>query len=119
MNPPARTLWIAPVLLLCLTCVTRAHEARPGYLEFQEQDSGHWQVVWKVPMRGDLRLALYPRLPEPCQPVSEVTAVRTPGALVERLEVRADVAGVGDDAEVLDPWGEPVEGRPARELRRP
>ena len=84
---PARSILISSVLLFLLAGVARAHEVRPGYLEFREQEAGQWQVVWKVPMRGDLRLALYPRLPESCQPVSQVTAVRSPGAMVERWRV--------------------------------
>lgn len=36
----------------------RAHEVRPGYLEVREEKPGEFNVFWKTPMRGDLRLGL-------------------------------------------------------------
>jgi hydrogenase/urease accessory protein HupE len=37
-----------------------AHEVRPAYLEMKEVAANEYEVLWKVPMRGDLRLALQP-----------------------------------------------------------
>jgi hydrogenase/urease accessory protein HupE len=61
-----------------------AHEVRPGYLELTQTAVESWDVTWKVPMRGEMRLALDPILPEACTPTTEVTPERTPGALIER-----------------------------------
>jgi hypothetical protein len=44
-----------------------AHEVRPGYLELHEREAGRYDVLWKLPARGDLRLALDARLPERCE----------------------------------------------------
>ncbi len=38
-----------------------AHELRPGYLDMRETAPDEFAVVWKVPARGDLRLALHVR----------------------------------------------------------
>ena len=35
-----------------------AHEVRPAYLEFKEEAPDVFDVVFKTPMQGDLRLAL-------------------------------------------------------------
>jgi hypothetical protein len=43
-----------------------AHEVRPAYLELRERDALHWDVLFKVPARDELRLALHVRLPEGC-----------------------------------------------------
>ena len=47
-------------LILCLltlfTSQCLAHEMRPGYLEIKEITESAYSVLWKVPMRGELRL---------------------------------------------------------------
>ena len=43
-------------LLLATAC---AHEVRPTYLELREDKPGEFSVLFKTPMRGDARLALY------------------------------------------------------------
>jgi hypothetical protein len=44
-----------------------AHELRPGFLEIRERGAEHYDIRFKVPARGDLRLALYLRLPDTCR----------------------------------------------------
>ena len=43
-----------------------AHEVRPGYLEISQSAEDRYDVVWKVPARGEYRLSMYVRLPEGC-----------------------------------------------------
>src|SRR5436305_1405814 len=64
-----------------------AHEVRPGYLELQQTAPETWSVLWKVPALGDMRLAIYPQLPEACAPVSEQVVFQTDGAHVERTSI--------------------------------
>jgi len=75
------------LFLVVAASIAGAHEVRPGYLELKQAAGDSWDVTWKVPMRGELRLALDPILPEVCTPTSEITPERTPGALVERWTV--------------------------------
>ncbi|NGZ10598.1 MAG: HupE/UreJ family protein [Nitrospira sp. LK70] len=46
------------MLLLFLTLPAAAHEVRPAYLELHETASGEFALLWKTPMRGEMRLAL-------------------------------------------------------------
>jgi len=56
------------VLLLALAApASHAHEVRPGYLQVQEVSTDVYDVLWKVPARGEYRLSLYVRLPDSCQ----------------------------------------------------
>ena len=72
--------------LLTLTCVAgiaAAHEVRPGYLEISEVKPGVYDVLWKVPARGDLRLALYAHLPAECTGTTDAGSF-VGGAFVSR-----------------------------------
>lgn len=55
-------LWSAASLLP----VVHAHEVRPGYLEIRQVDAEAYDVLWKVPARGEYRLRLHARLPKEC-----------------------------------------------------
>lgn len=60
----------AVVLLLLLTSWATgvaAHEVRPAYLELRQTGPTRYDVLWKVPGRGEgMRLALYVELPAGC-----------------------------------------------------
>ena len=64
-----------------------AHEVRPGYLELQQTAAERWNVLWKVPAQGDLRLSIHPRFPEGCAPTSEPIAFQANAAYVERTSI--------------------------------
>lgn len=59
--------WLPVVLLLVIgvnpTTVAYAHETRPALLQMTEQPRGRFEVLWKVPTRGDRVLHLKPLLP--------------------------------------------------------
>ena len=48
------------MLVLMHAIVASAHEVRPSYLALNELTPGKFSVLWKTPMRGDMRLALTP-----------------------------------------------------------
>ena len=106
MRPGRVGLCIA--LQLAFVVGLRAHESRPGFLELRETDPEVWEVVWKVPARGDLRLSLSPRLPDSCRPLGESRVVPAPGAFIERWRVscpeglRGELAIVGLRATLTD-----------------
>ena len=75
------------LLLLALQGVGQTHELRPGFLEIKQADGETYDIRFKVPARGDLRLGLYVQLPDTC---TNETPPRTEGvgsAFVERLSV--------------------------------
>lgn len=62
-----------------------AHEVRPAYLELRQAGAVTWDVLWKVPGRGDsLRLGLDVELPAGCARVGEAKVSIANGAFIER-----------------------------------
>ncbi len=62
-----------------------AHELRPAYLEIRQTGAESFDLLWKVPARGDgLRLGLYVRLPEGCKETSPRRSFFAGGAHLER-----------------------------------
>ena len=62
-RPLVLLLWLAA----WLPFGAQAHEVRPGYLEIRQVAAETFDVLWKVPARGEYRLRLHARLPAECQ----------------------------------------------------
>jgi hydrogenase/urease accessory protein HupE len=62
----------------------RAHEMRPAYLSMVETAPQRFDVVWKVPARGEAKLALFARLPESCTPEDDPLRSIDGAAYLER-----------------------------------
>lgn len=75
------------VLLLLLTTAAGAHEVRPGYLELNESSADQFDVLWKVPARGDLRLGIYALLPDNCAETSRVVTRSVGGSFTDLWSV--------------------------------
>ncbi len=75
------------VLLAAFPMAGSAHELRPAYLDLREVQPGRFDAMWKVPARGDMRLALYVMLPESCAPDGGPTRQIAGNAYVERWSV--------------------------------
>jgi hydrogenase/urease accessory protein HupE len=59
-----RLLCVSMLCLVALAPSLSAHEVRPAYLGLTQTGADTYQVLWKVPARGeDLRLALYVEFP--------------------------------------------------------
>jgi len=72
-------------LLSAIAFPLRAHEVRPAYLELHQTARDAWDVLWKVPGRGEnLRLGLYAELPSACTNTSRPQATMTNNAYTER-----------------------------------
>jgi hydrogenase/urease accessory protein HupE len=72
-----------------------AHEVRPAYLELHEESSNTFRVLWKTPMRGDLRLSLAPVFSGETRSLTPITTRRTGSAAVQtwRMEAREPLRG--------------------------
>jgi len=90
-----RRLCLPLIAATCWVASAQAHEVRPAYLEIRETSSDTFQVVWKVPARGEYRLSLHARLPGECSGAPlhgnfvgdafiEQWQARCPGGLVGR-----------------------------------
>jgi len=82
LSPPFVTRLI--LLALMFGAAAEAHEVRPAYLRIQQTAPDHFDLLWRVPARGDLRLGIYVRLPEHCEEAGEVLAWLDEGTWVER-----------------------------------
>src|ERR1043166_7227079 len=66
-------------------------ELRPGYFEMRQTSPGSYDLLFKIPARGeDSRLAIYVRLPEGTQDTGLPRASFSDGAYVERRTIRRD-----------------------------
>jgi len=55
------------VAATCWASGVEAHEVRPAFLDIRESSPGTFDVLWKVPARGEYRLGLHARLPTECR----------------------------------------------------
>lgn len=74
-------------LTLCPRSHLYAHEMRPGYLELRQTGAETFNVLWKVPARGDLRLSLNVKFPENCKIITPRTSYQATDALTERYVI--------------------------------
>ncbi|MGH7495805.1 MAG: HupE/UreJ family protein [bacterium] len=82
-----RTWPLVSILVAGTFLTARAHEMRPAYLELREAGTDTFEVLWKVPARGDLRLALHLRLPESCAAITPVNSYHANEVFIERYTV--------------------------------
>ncbi len=78
-------------LTLSTVGIVQAHEVRPGYLQLKQVDALTYDLLWKVPAKGDRRLGLYVRLPGHCRS-SETSSRFAGGAYIERWRVTCEGA---------------------------
>ena len=79
------------VLSLLAAQPARSDELRPGYLELRQTTPDTYNLLFKIPARGeDLRLAIYLNLPEGTQDVGAPRASFGDGAYVERRTIRRE-----------------------------
>lgn len=66
-----------------------AHELRPAYLELNEVAPDEFDVLWKTPMRGEMRLSLAPLFSGGTEQLTPVTSRLTGEAAVQTWRLRA------------------------------
>jgi len=86
---------LACLLMSVFAQPAQAHEVRPAYLELTQQSADTFDVLWKVPAKGDLRLALYVRLPASVRNVTEPIGVFRDNTYIERWTISGAGALVG------------------------
>jgi hydrogenase/urease accessory protein HupE len=84
-----KTAWLTALMLLAgMSMPAVAHEVRPAYLELREAPSGELDLLWKTPMRGEMRLALAPVLSGASEELTPITTRRTGSAAVQTWRLR-------------------------------
>ncbi len=76
--------FLALACFLGFSPTATAHELRPAYLEIRQASEQTFDVVWKVPALGDMRLGLYVQMPAGCTATSEPVRSIEDGAYLER-----------------------------------
>jgi len=78
-----------------------AHEVRPAYLELREVATDTYDVLWKVPARGDnLRLGIYLSPPADARLLGEPRGQFLEGTYVERSRLQRDGGLSGQTLEI-------------------
>ena len=81
--------FILLIFFLAFTSGAWAHEVRPAYLEIRETAPQTYDVLWKVPGRGEnLRLGLYVEFPADTRNVTEPLASMADGIFAQRWTVK-------------------------------
>ena len=99
----ARSVRALAVLALsaCLCSVSLAHEVRPAFLDLKEEAPGSFDVLFKTPMVGDLRLSLGVSFSGPVQALTPVTSRTTGDALIQTWRIRASGGLAGRDVRIV------------------
>ena len=71
-------------LLLALSATATAHEIRPAFVRIQQVDDESYDVLFRVPSRGSLRLAIYAEMPDHCRMDGDTATWQQNGMIVER-----------------------------------
>ena len=96
-----RLLPTVALLFVVLARVAAAHELRPAYLEIRQTSEETFDVLWKVPARGELRLGLYVNLPDACEDLGQRAVYPTGEAFIERWQFRCP-SGLAGASIVID-----------------
>jgi hydrogenase/urease accessory protein HupE len=93
---------IALVLAVCILgqSVAAAHEVRPAYLRIKQTAAEQFDLLWRVPARGDMRLAIYVQLPDACSAAAAPLAWAEEGTWVERWTAQCAGGLVGRRVEI-------------------
>jgi hydrogenase/urease accessory protein HupE len=67
-----------------------ADEIRPSFLEIVQQSEDTYQVMWKVPAKGDLRLGLYVEFPDSTKILNTPTEVFSGSSYITRLTIQEE-----------------------------
>lgn len=84
----------AVFLVLFAAGVARSHEVRPGYLHLSQIDEMTYDMLWKIPAKGDRRLGVEVKLPENCHS-NQTTSRFIDGAYVEHRRITCE-GGLGE-----------------------
>ena len=97
------TLWPILMLISCVafTPCASAHEVRPAYLELRQTRADTYDVLWKVPARGDnMRLGIYVELPSGTTNVTTPRTLFANDASTERWSIKRPGGLTGEDIHI-------------------
>ena len=87
-------------LLLVLQGTGLAHELRPGFLEIKQTGAETYDVRFKVPAKGDMRLGLYVRLPPACSDAAPASTEQAGNAMLDQFVARCPGGLAGQEVAI-------------------
>ena len=90
-----KRLLILAIATLAINFPAQAHEVRPGYLLLSQSGDESYNVLWKVPARGEMKLSLRVQLPDNCDSLTPVASSSVGGSYIDRWSVRCPGGLVG------------------------
>lgn len=81
------TLAIAFAILVTACVPASAHEIRPAFLQIREIEPSTYDVLWKTPAQGDMRLALNAVMPPPCRNLGVTRSTLVNAAAIEHRRI--------------------------------
>jgi hypothetical protein len=93
-------LFLLVVLPLLITpALVLADQIRPAYLEMSELTPDIWDILWKIPAKGEKKLALHVEFPETC--IEGAHGSRFVGdAYIERSRLKCDDGLIGENIQI-------------------
>lgn len=77
-------MFCALVYLLFCTQQAWTHEVRPAFLEIQEIETEVYDILWKTPAQGNMRLDLNVVLPSGCENIGQIRSVKINAAIEQK-----------------------------------
>jgi hydrogenase/urease accessory protein HupE len=95
-------IWLVPSLLLFFAVSVQAHEIRPAYLKITEVEAGVFDVFWKAPVRGTMRLKIDPVLPEHFENVTPQQVQVMTEAILKTWQIRSNTGTLEGETIIID-----------------
>ena len=120
----ARLAWLCLVITAAAS-PAMAHEIRPAYLQIREIAPSTYDMLWKTPAQGNMRLALDVTLPSNCRNLGDERTTPVDAAVIQRWRSTCDgglpgkpivIANLATSLTDVIVRFEPLEGR-AKTLR--
>ena len=95
------SVWFGAIFFALSSSPVLAHEVRPAYLELRQTGTDAFDVLWKVPARGDnMRLGLYVEFPSRTTNVTRPQTLFANDASTERWSIRRTGGLTGDEIHI-------------------
>jgi hypothetical protein len=92
-----RRLWLVTIFLLASVLAvptSRAHEARPAYLEIKETSPNQFSVLWRTPVLAGMRLPVVLTMPGDVKNLKEPVVQELADSILERRLIDAGANGL-------------------------
>jgi hypothetical protein len=96
-GPKQHRLWLIAIFLLASMLAvptTRAHDARPAYLEIKETSPNQFSVLWRTPVLAGMRLPVVLTMPADVTNLKEPLVQELADSLLERRWIDAGANGL-------------------------